>query len=317
MEEKKPIFDFAPLRKLLLEKGIHVPKSQTYQAVRQRILTTIDVISGKLKIEDDENKFGIIYEDPDSHEKNVGFMFKYQFHISGYANSKPKFHICNCETIKQFKVQNRYHTEYTFANTHDVTALDLDAHRNSVDYDELELCGYCRHILGKHGLSFKTTTDYINYIKDYVYSYDNDEAEQDYHYDAYEAKQDLRERLDLSLTKPEDVDINGYSADWEKISKEYRATHQYICENCGLQINEPFDRRFIHTHHINGNKTDNRDDNLECLCIKCHSDVDNRHRRNFSRGDKKRQLDIFMQKYQYWFKNLHNVPSVMGPDKFI
>lgn len=44
----------------------------------------------------------------------------------------------------------------------------------------------------------------------------------------------------------------------------------------------PFESEFMQTHHKNGDKTDNRDSSLECLCIKCHSEVDDTHRRNFN-----------------------------------
>ncbi|MCK5697752.1 MAG: hypothetical protein KAI02_06295, partial [Gammaproteobacteria bacterium] len=38
-------------------------------------------------------------------------------------------------------------------------------------------------------------------------------------------------------------------------------------------------RKFIHTHHINGDKNNNHADHLQVLCIKCHAHVDRYHTR--------------------------------------
>ena len=73
--------------------------------------------------------------------------------------------------------------------------------------------------------------------------------------------------------------------------------HDFICERCGIKIDDPFDRQFIHTHHKNGEKTDNRESNLECLCIKCHSVVDEYHRKKFSKGGNRVLLQDFKDKY--------------------
>lgn len=53
----------------------------------------------------------------------------------------------------------------------------------------------------------------------------------------------------------------------------------------------------MQTHHKNGVKTDNREGNLECLCIKCHSEVDDTHRRNFSSAAQKVLIEDYMRKY--------------------
>ena len=64
-------------------------------------------------------------------------------------------------------------------------------------------------------------------------------------------------------------------------SAEYiREKHQYVCENCGVILNG-FNKRFLEVHHINGNKLDNREYNLKCLCIRCHSEIDKRHKENY------------------------------------
>lgn len=37
--------------------------------------------------------------------------------------------------------------------------------------------------------------------------------------------------------------------------------------------------------------------NLECLCIRCHANVDDVHRKNFSKGDNLFRLNDFNEKY--------------------
>lgn len=49
-----------------------------------------------------------------------------------------------------------------------------------------------------------------------------------------------------------EVDIFGYTKNWEQISKAYRETHNYTCERCGIHIDNPFEQHYIHVHHRNG-----------------------------------------------------------------
>jgi predicted HNH restriction endonuclease len=51
----------------------------------------------------------------------------------------------------------------------------------------------------------------------------------------------------------------------------------YRCEDCGWQPTNNYQKRFIHTHHQNGDKTNNKEENLKVLCIECHSNVDGYH----------------------------------------
>lgn len=103
------------------------------------------------------------------------------------------------------------------------------------------------------------------------------------------------ESLDKESIFTEEVvqtDIFGYTLHWESISNAYRRKQNYICERCGIQVDKK-DKRFIHTHHKDGDKLNNSESNLECLCISCHSQVDKNHTEKTNQRD----LEIFLERY--------------------
>ena len=68
----------------------------------------------------------------------------------------------------------------------------------------------------------------------------------------------------------------GYSDDWEEISMRHRERAGWACGDCSVDLSE--DRKMLHVHHVNGVKSDNRDCNLEVVCVECHSKKpDHRH----------------------------------------
>ena len=76
----------------------------------------------------------------------------------------------------------------------------------------------------------------------------------------------------------------GYVHGWDEISLGYRAKKEYICENCGVNLS--INKFYLEVHHLNSNKTDNRESNLQCLCVECHANVDQFHRENYYRQEK-------------------------------
>ena len=82
-----------------------------------------------------------------------------------------------------------------------------------------------------------------------------------------------------SLEKGEYAKANVYDKKWTKISNQIKNKRDYTCEICGWRPRNHYEKRFIHTHHKNGDKTNNNSDNLKVLCIKCHSDIDIYHKR--------------------------------------
>ena len=142
---------------------------------------------------------------------------------------------------------------------------------NNIDkkITDLPLCKNCLK-LAIEGKEIATTSDFVELLKQANVATNNDK---------------------------EEVDIFGYTRNWEQISKAYRSLKDFTCERCSLKITNIFDQHFIHVHHKNGNKLDNRTENLECLCIRCHANVDKNHSERLKSGANKILYDEFMKKY--------------------
>lgn len=260
---RKDLYDFSALKQYLRNSGYNVSDKAGYVAVKP---DDVFDMQGKTPISfiGNDGQVGIFATDKNGVKRQV-FMYKYRYHL-GYGEP-PRFHICNCKVIDSFMKQGRF-GEYHYANTDEVDVYDLDSHQEKVLTD-LPLCGYCTRQVGSL-YNVKNTTQFVEILKQAGMASDN---------------------------QAQEVDIFGYVKDWEAISKAYRELHEYKCEKCGYDGSSLLDRMFMHTHHKDGNKLNNNESNLQCLCIKCHSEVDQTHRRNFSEGDKAKQLEGFRIRY--------------------
>jgi 5-methylcytosine-specific restriction endonuclease McrA len=193
-----------------------------------------------------------------------GYMHLAESYFSRYKDH-PKFHLTNCKTIQDFIAMGTFKQRYIWSNSNKVDLVD-DTTNEKYNDITLELCKNCRKLL----LGAPTTTE------------------------------SFFDKLDKSDREPEsivEVNIFGYVKNWQKISKEYRNKQGYTCESCGITPKKIFDRRYWHVHHKDGNKTNNNESNLECLCVLCHSYKDIRHEENFDRTRMKRELDSFVESY--------------------
>jgi hypothetical protein len=224
-----------------------------------------------------------IYIDYDGH-KYKGYMYIKDYHITKYDDF-PRFHPVQCEIIEKFIKLGLFNKKYMFSNTSTNDVRDIDTDEFYPD-KVLKLCKYCEKIIFEH---IPNTEAFFNQL----------------HEDEEEEEEEIME-----------VDIYGYVRNWNQISREYRHLKDYTCETCGIQIKSNIDRRYLHVHHKNGDKTNNHQSNLECNCILCHAYKDRAHEENFSKRRLKFELKTFVNKFNDELQRLHNpFLRIFGTDR--
>jgi len=64
---------------------------------------------------------------------------------------------------------------------------------------------------------------------------------------------------------------SGYHKNFKRWSELYRRYRNYTCEQCNIHLAGK-DKYYLHTHHIDGNKSNNHPNNFRALCISCHAE---------------------------------------------
>lgn len=261
-ENEEPIYDFSALKSFLKKRGFILGTRQAYEAIKPEDVKPEDIMNGKMEFRND----GIFVLGSDGRERQV-FLYKKDYRMIQYG--KPRFHICKCGIIDDFIMSGRFRQHYVRANTEPVPVINLDDGRITEEVTGLPLCKYCRDMISD--ITTLNTTQFVELLKSA--NGDNQEGEN------------------------QETNLFGYTRDWEYISKEYREKHNYTCEKCGLQIEDDYDKQYMHVHHISGDKLNNNESNLKCLCYYCHAHVDDNHLRKLTRGANKIQYYTFILRY--------------------
>jgi len=270
------IFKFTGLKQVLTDLGYHVEEATAYKPIANPIDVGIKELTESFNFTGD----GIFYVDELGEERQV-YLYKRNYRLQLYG--KPRYHICKCETINQFIMSGTFEREYRASNAEEVPVANMDDDYAEETVDNLPMCKFCQRKMGEYRAM--ASNEFVELLKD-VEGYRNRNAS------LFDETNDKR-RNDNRV----DVDIFGYTRDWEEISQRIREEHDFTCEQCGVHIEEMSDRYYIHVHHVNGIKADNRASNLKCLCIRCHSRIDDIHKHNFSRGANRYGLDDFNWRY--------------------
>lgn len=196
------------------------------------------------KTEIDKNGF-TIYKNGE--ERMLLFYYKQYFYLNWNNTRKlPKYHVVNCSTLKEY-------SGFVFANKMPVKITSRETNNSS--FEKLELCKNCsNHIFktwwGKNKPWFDAVLKYIEIQKDALF---------------YKSG-----------------DYKGYHVMWKQISAAYKEKVGFKCESCKIDLSRSENKKWLHTHHKNGDIKDNKESNFESLCLLCHS---LRHKEKLSKGN--------------------------------
>ena len=166
-----------------------------------------------------------------------------------------RFHVANCETLATMRSQGRYRR---YVATTDLSGLfkivGVAAYNHRIGregYTQLRVCQNCLK-----------TLNYKNAVNSGVFKIAKHFNIQEF-FETYAS---------LFKIPPNQREITKqmalYTRDWVEVSRAVRAKANWCCKAC--KVNLKTHPELLHTHHINGVKNDNREENLVPLCIGCH-----------------------------------------------
>jgi hypothetical protein len=204
-----------------------------------------------------------------------GFMYIKSPDIQRYG--LPRFHLLECKTILEQRQNGHFLNHYFWSNSPTVTLTDRDT-KDEVTNALLSLCNNCKTKLRETtGESISDTEQFHNLL-------------------------DLNDADVENNNEEIETDIFNRPLNWRSISRAYRLEQNYTCEECGFGGNDlenNYDKRYIHAHHIDGYALQNTHrSNLKSVCVLCHYNQDEHHQSNFEKPRMKKELDSFIEKYK-------------------
>lgn len=165
-----------------------------------------------------------------------------------------RYHLFQCETSRLKDFINGKHNRYRISSRTDgcFQYTIIDDNNTPTIYEDLELlfCGHCKHI---HTKRFRQTNPTFN-LKRFL-------------------ETNFSEFYRNPTSKYDFDDIpNIYATNWDELARKHKKSKNHTCQQCQWTPKHAGEGKYLHAHHIDALKHNNRYDNIKILCIACHSE---------------------------------------------
>jgi hypothetical protein len=178
--------------------------------------------------------------------------------------SDPRFHVGNCITLTQMRHNNRFGRYVATNDSSGRFEVNIVSHgRVRTTSRDLRVCQNCLEYMKVGNFSL---SDSRSKRETAVVSFSLSE---------FFAKYGKTFHIEVPKYDAQTAPINSYSSGFSETSKAFRAQSSWRCQepSCGVELSEATLRKYLHTHHVNGEKYDNSPNNLRVLCIYCHANT--------------------------------------------
>ncbi|AZQ84262.1 HNH endonuclease [Colwellia sp. Arc7-635] len=167
-----------------------------------------------------------------------------------------RIHIAECSTLQQMRETGRF-PRYQVTNEMSgyvpVYGVDSDTYQGVEDKAHLGTCMNCLRILNYQGYLLKGKLERHSIFEKFSFI------------NFFETYSSYFKSLPVS---GQSKGLTTYSSDWSSISSTMKNKVNYMCEQCGVDLDT--EKKLLHVHHIDGVKSNNKSSNLRVLCADCH-----------------------------------------------
>jgi hypothetical protein len=176
----------------------------------------------------------------------------------GDRHKLPRYHVAYCHTLQRMKQDKRFDRYVVAHNDDGQFHVNVMGDTTVARIVTLNVCQFCLGDIRWKGFDHTMSRDQrlqavsTFSLKEFFVAYPRDLISD--------------KPKHTSSTAP----VNEYTSDWRDIADDAKHQARYRCQSCNVELRFHLSR-FLHVHHTNGLKHDNRSHNLEVLCIRCHA----------------------------------------------
>jgi hypothetical protein len=174
----------------------------------------------------------------------------------------PRFHIAECDKLKEMRANKRFERYVVATRDTGVFQINLMPMSGKFERHEksLNVCQFCLSAI-----------NWNNFVQERRIKARRHKIVSDFRLNSYFERYGKTFVANTPGYTDETGPLNDYDRNFELIAKRIKQKRGYTCGRCGADMTEY--KKYLHAHHINGLKYDNRDENLELLCVGVHAEA--------------------------------------------